>query len=254
MRPYIIMPDHIHIILYSRQRTELHFGKYVAMLKAMCSQGVRSKSKLHGFTEEPIFQEGFNDRILLQSGQLDNWGNYIYDNPRRLWLMRSIPDYFSKTSVIRSDELPSELWLVPHLPMIQLYGNRNLLEYPQLCVVKFSRKFSAEEWQEKKTEALQVAKNGGVLISPFIHKEEKAIFEEGLLLGARIIKVIADGFLDREKPQGADFYHCAEGRMLLAAMNAGVYTKTRTNRDLCERMNKLAVWIAKHPQVLASPR
>lgn len=117
-------------------------------------------------------------------------------------------------------------------------------------MVKFSHKFSAEEWQKKKKEALRVAKNGGVLVSPFIHKEEKAILEEGLLLGAKVIKVIYDGFLDRAKPQGADFYHCAEGRMLLAAMNSGVYTQTRLCRDLCRRMNDLASWIAKNPEEL----
>lgn len=248
--PFVIMPDHVHLIMSADKRLDKHFGRYVSDLKTLCTQKLQSKSKLHSYTQESAFIPGFNDRILMQNNQLQNWSKYIFDNPRRLWIRQSHPEFFSKTIVVNSDKFPSDLWQPPHIPMIQLYGNSFLLKYPELCVVKYSRKFSVEEWQEKKKEALRVAKNGGVLISPFIHREEKSILEEGLRLGAKVIKVIADGFLDRAKPQGADFYHCAEGRMLLAAMNGGVYTKTRTNRDLCDRMNKLAVWIAENPHEL----
>ena len=250
IRRYVIMPDHVHIIIDVSQRIEQPLGYYIGLLKQQCTLGFQSKSKVYGLIEESVFSEGFNDRILLQHGQLENWTKYILDNPRRLWLMRSIPEFFSRTSIVNSDKFPSDLWLPEHKPLIQLYGNRMLLEYPELCVVKFSSKFSAEEWQKKKKEALRVAKNGGVLVSPFIHKEEKAIFEEGLLLGAKVIKVIYDGFLDRAKPQGSDFNHCAEGRMLLAAMNSGVYTATGISRDLCRRMNGLALWIAENPEEL----
>lgn len=247
---YVIMPDHAHIIIEVTRRMEQPLGYYIGLLKQQCTLGFQSKSKVFGLIEEAVFSEGFNDRILLQYGQLENWTKYVLDNPRRLWLMRSIPEFFSRTSIVNSDNFPSDLWLPEQKPLIQLYGNRLLLEYPELCVVRFSSKFPSEEWQKKRKEALRVAKNGGVLVSPFIHKEEKAILEEGLQLGARIIKVIADGFLDRAKPQGADFCHCAEGRMLLAAMNAGVFTKTPISRDLCRRMNALALWIAEHHEAL----
>lgn len=249
---YVIMPDHVHVILYVTIRTELHLGKYVGYLKTACTQAFHKKAMIRNHTDEPLFEYGFNDRILFskQENQLDVWTNYVLDNPRRLWLMRSIPEFFSRTSIVNSDNFPSNLWLLEQKPLIQLYGNRLLLQYPEPCVVRFSSKFSSEEWQKKKKKALRVAKNGGVLVSPFIHKEEKAILQEGLLLGARIIKVIPDGFPDRAKPQGADFCHCAEGRMLLAAMNAGVFTKTPISRDLCHRMNALALWIAENPEEL----
>lgn len=68
--------------------------------------------------------------------------------------------------------------------------------------------------------------------------------DEVLLLGGKVIKVIADGYSEREKPQGTDFRHCSEGRMLLAAMNAGGGRPTPVSRDLCLRMNMLAAWIA----------
>ncbi len=246
---YIIMPDHVHLILYVMERTEEHLGQYVRSLKALCSHNFQVTTRL---TDVSLFEDGFNDRILFskQKTQLDNWTNYVLDNPRRLWLMRSNPDFFTKTSLARSENLPENLWTENQTPILQLYGNRLLLEYPELFAVRFSHTFSAEEWQKKKVEALRVAKNGGVLVSPFIHKEEKAILEDGLLLGAKVIKVIADGFSDRTKPQGADFHHCAEGRMLLIAMNGGAYTPTRTGREICRRMNKLALWISENPEKL----
>ena len=31
----------------------------------------------------PLFEEGYNDKILMHEGQLDNWKHYLDDNPRR---------------------------------------------------------------------------------------------------------------------------------------------------------------------------
>ncbi len=161
---YVITPDHVHIILYVTERTELHFGKYVGFLKTLCSQCFHRKALIRNHTRVSIFEDGFNDRILFskQNAQLDNWTNYVLDNPRRLWLMRSNPDFFTKTSLARSENLPEDLWTENQTPMLQLYGNRLLLKYPELFAVRFSHTFSAEEWQKKKVEALRVAKNGGV--------------------------------------------------------------------------------------------
>ena len=247
---YVIMPDHVHVILEVKERIKQPLGYYVGLLKQQCELCFRSKSMVYGLIEEPAFSEGFNDRILLHRKQLDNWTDYILDNPRRLLIMRSNHNFFSKKSVVRYAGFPEDVWLSGQDPEIQLYGNGLITENPEICAVRFSSKFSAEEWEKRRKEALRVAKNGGVLVSPFIHKEEKAILEEGMLLGAKIIKVIPDGFLDREKPKGADFHHCAEGRMLLAALNRGVYTPTRNSRSLCMRMNRLAAWIAANPKAL----
>lgn len=248
--PFVIMPDHVHIILSANQRLDRHFNKFVLHLKALCTQSFRSKSQVRAPSDNSVFDEGFNDRILFKNQQLQNWTNYIKDNPRRLWVMRSHKDFFTRKSIINSDKLPADAWQPGQTPAVQLFGNTFILHYPEITAVRFSRKFTPEEWASRKTEALRIARNGGVLVSPFIHKEEKAILEEGLTLGAKIIKVIPDGFLDRAKPQGIDFDHCAEGRLLLVAMNAGAYTKTQLSRALCVGMNRLAGWIAEHPREL----
>ena len=35
-----------------------------------------------------LFERSYNDRLLLQGGQLDRWYNYLRDNPRRLLMKR----------------------------------------------------------------------------------------------------------------------------------------------------------------------
>ena len=42
-----------------------------------------------------LFENGYNDQILLEDGQLDNWIHYLDDNPRHLAIKRLLPDYFT---------------------------------------------------------------------------------------------------------------------------------------------------------------
>ena len=251
---YVIMPDHVHMVMQVTEKTEEHLGYYINKLKAISTKCFRSKSQVNAPTEESVFENGFNDRIMVRYEQLDIWSNYVRDNPRRLWLRREHPDYFSR-SYLFSKESPSYLWdlsvreeeseLTPH--KFPTFGNAQLLRYPEKIVVRFSRKFSEEEWDKRRKEILRVAKNGGVMVTPAIHAEEKRLLREGLLLGAKVIKVIGWGFPEREKPQGEDFHHCAEGRMLLFALNRydpGI-KRDSCYRILCEKMNSCAEWIVK---------
>ncbi len=251
---YVIMPDHVHFIVQVTVKTAEPLGFYVNKFKAIVSQSLKVKSRLYAssLSDEPVFENGFNDRILMRREHLDVWSNYVKDNPRRLWLMRSNPDYFRRSYVF-TRICPAYIWnmrssandptLAPH--RFPTFGNAQLLRYPEKIEVRFSRSFSEGEWEAKKREILRVAENGGVLVSPAIHKEERLIVNEGIMLGARVIRVIGYGFPPREKPQGADFGHCAEGRMLLFALNEyepGV-KRDVISRVLCERMNACAKWI-----------
>ncbi len=35
-------------------------------------------------SREPLFDNGYNDRVLNRKGQLERWIDYLRDNPRRL--------------------------------------------------------------------------------------------------------------------------------------------------------------------------
>ena len=47
-----------------------------------------------------LFEPGYNDQILLDNGQLENWKHYLDDNPRRLAIKRLHPDYFITTHYV----------------------------------------------------------------------------------------------------------------------------------------------------------
>lgn len=245
---FVIMPDHVHAIVYVSERLDEHLGQYIRLLKKFCTQSYHSKAMIRMPSEEPVFEQGFNDRILTRENQLSIWNNYVYDNPRRLWIMRNYNDFFQKSERLLTELVPEEA-LTRELKeggKIQLYGNHFLVDYPERIAVKINRHDTAEQWEEKRREALRVAKNRGVLISPFVHPSEKAVMAEGLQLGARIIKIVPDGFLPRQKPHGHDFYHCAEGRMLFLGYNTGSPSPTPYIYDLCSRMNKFADSLTKH--------
>lgn len=254
MGNYVIMPDHIHMIIQITEETPEPLGFYINKFKGIATQSFRSKSQVRMPSGESVFEDGFNDRILMHKNQLDIWSNYVKDNPRRLWLMKNNPDYFRRSYTLKK-VCPSYLWnfkhdfnnyeMLPH--KFPTFGNAQLLRYPEKIAVRFSREYSKQEWEKKKEMILRVAKNGGVLVSPAIHEEERRIVNEGIMLGARIIKVIGYGFPQREKPQGEDFFHCSEGRMLLLALFQYEPGINRDNiyRIFCERMNACAQWITE---------
>lgn len=249
---YVIMPDHVHIIMQVKESTPEPLGFYVNKFKSIATQSFRSKSQVRIPSEESVFEDGFNDRIMKRYEQLDVWTDYVLDNPRRLWLKREYPGYFQR-SYLFAKESPSYLWdlsigkeeseIMAH--KFFTFGNAQLLRYPEKVVVRFSREFTEKEWDKKQEAILRVAKNGGVLVTPAIHAHEKRLLRDGLLLGAKVVKVIGYGFSEREKPHGEDFHHCAEGRMLLFALNRydPEIRRDCISRILCEKMNACAEWI-----------
>ncbi|MCM1450705.1 MAG: transposase [Clostridium sp.] len=67
---YVIMPDHVHIIMQVTETTPEPFGFYVNRLKTISTQCFKSKSKPISPSEESIFEEGFNDRIYCAKTSL----------------------------------------------------------------------------------------------------------------------------------------------------------------------------------------
>jgi REP element-mobilizing transposase RayT len=100
-----MMPDHLHAILFVKERMEKPLGKVLLGVKQACNQAFRKvmpvefvavaqqhaqQSRENGL----LFAKGFNDQILLKEGQLERWLNYLKDNPRRLLMKRENPDLF----------------------------------------------------------------------------------------------------------------------------------------------------------------
>ena len=265
-----IMPDHIHMIV--RIKEDLpegkHLGHIVAGFKGGCSrawwrmdrpcadaQGVVAATdaqRVVAATDAQrvvaattpaasaagmpsLFERGYNDLILLNDSQLDNWKHYLDDNPRRLAIKRLHPDFFTTLNYIDIAE-----W------HCQIVGNRFLLDIPQKVAVIVHSAYSDKEYAEYKKEWLACGEAGGILVSAAIATREKEVMREAMNRGYRIILVRENGFPPLYKPSGESFDACSNGRLLQICPWEYHMERRIISREQCLMLNRLAEEIAYH--------
>lgn len=226
---YVIMPDHIHFILYVKSPTGYHLGKAIGDFKGACSRRYLNICANEESEITPVFSRGFHDRILRAKGQLSIMKNYVRDNPRRLHIKRTKPDLFSskQTIKINGEEFDA-------------FGNIFLLRNPEIEAVKVSSRFSEEELRLLNRRWIRTIEEGGVLVSPFISPKEKIYRDLAIDNGANVIILLENGFGERFKPSGQYFDLCAEGRLLLIAPKEHTNRREALTRGQALRMNDLA--------------
>ncbi|MBD5219743.1 MAG: hypothetical protein HDS72_05830 [Bacteroidales bacterium] len=216
---YVIMPDHIHLLLFVTAPVPRHLGSYIGMFKVKIGQEFRLLTGV----DSPVFEEDFYDCILYKSRSLDTIFKYIRDNPRRLAVRKEFPDYFRR---------------VNSLPVgsrqFQVYGNVQLLENPFKEQVVVHRSEGPDVREANRQRWLHTAANGGVLVSPFISPAEKAIRKEAEALNSKIILITNTPMSERFKPAEGDFALCEKGRLLIVSAPGAL------TRQKCLEMNSLA--------------
>ena len=156
-----------------------------------------------------LFEPGYNDKILLREGQLDNWKHYLDDNPRRLAIKRQRPDLFRVVSDAFLVDLNSHT-----KSACQLVGNRFLMDIPQKMAVIVHGAYSDKDYAEWKEKWLDCGEAGGVLVSAAIATREKEVMREAMDRGYSIILLRENGFPPLYKPAGEAFDACSEGQLL----------------------------------------
>ena len=235
-----MMPDHLHAILFVKERMEKPLGKVLLGVKQACNKAFREvmpeefvavaqqhaeQSRANGL----LFAKGFNDQILLREGQLQRWLNYLKDNPRRLLMKRENPDLFRVQRGLRFGEFS-----------FSAIGNRFLLERPSRLQVQCSRSIGEEELKTKMNECLRAARQGAVLVSPAISKGEKAIMRAAFEEGLPLIYLQENGFTDLAKPGGMRMDACARGQLLILAPWEHHNEKITIKRGQCLELNEMA--------------
>ena len=235
-----MMPDHLHAILFVKKQMEKPLGKVLLGVKQACNQAFRKlmpvefvavaqqyaqQSRENGL----LFAKGFNDQILLRDGQLEQWLNYLKDNPRRLLMKRENPDLFRIQRGLTFAGLS-----------FSAIGNRFLLERPLKIQVQCSRSISEEEIKGKMNECLRAAQQGAVLVSPAISKGEKAIMRAAFEEGLPLIYLQENGFTDLAKPGGLRMDACAKGQLLILAPWEHHNEKITIKREQCMKLNEMA--------------
>ena len=198
-----LMPDHLHAIFFVKERIPVHLGKVINGFKVGCNRAYRElvKGDLTG-----LWEDGYNDIILDQEGQLQIMKRYILDNPRRLAIKRTHPDLFRVRRNIKAGDFT-----------FAALGNVFLLDAPCLMQVQCTRKLTTQQIHDTVQQFLSHAQNGAVLVSPSISPGEKAVMKAAFEYGFPVIVLQENGFAPLAKPGGRRFNACAEGRLLLLA-------------------------------------
>lgn len=225
LQQYVVMPDHIHLLIRVNGYMARTIGEYVAVWKANAKR----------FFGKPVFEQGFNDQILYAWRSLNAVYEYIRQNPYRLLIRRERPDYFRRFNNLTLGNA-----------QMQAYGNIDLLGNPfKEAVILHRADINTSEYERKRHLWLYSASNRGVLVSPFISPHEKRIRDEAEALGGRFIILSNKPLREREKPSGRLFDLCTQGRCLLLAPQEPM----ALNRAGCLRLNSLAALLAGNPTI-----
>ncbi len=181
-----------------------------------------------------LFEKGYCDKVLLRDGQLDNWKRYLDDNPRRLFIKRQHPEYFTILHEVSLMDLPC-----------QIVGNRFLLDNPDKAAVTVHRAYSDQEFENYRRQWLAIGEAGGVLISAAVAPREKIVMREAMNRGYHLIHLRENGFPPLYKPSGEAFNACSEGRLLLISPWAYHMQRRTISREQCLLLNRLAEHLAK---------
>lgn len=233
---HVIMPDHMHILLHVTRRSEYHLEEYVYdfMYMASCLYYQQFSDAATITSEDWIFRQKFNDKIVSAQGDKNTFYHYIVQNPYRYLIRKLYPDYFQRVNLLL---LGSEEY--------EIYGNSFLLAHPTKINVRFTSKISESEMKGRKLQWLETIRQGGVLVSPFINPIEKKARNYAIQNGASLIIIRENGFPDRFKPAGDTMIDlCAKGRLLIVAPKKYNSRKEDMLKSKAEILNVLALTIA----------
>lgn len=231
----MVMPDHLHGILFVEQRMEQHLGMVIKGFKTGCNKAYRellSPAKQSCEKGGFLWERGYNDHILEGKGELERWFVYLRNNPRRLSMKRAYPDFFRVQFNMTIGNLT-----------YAAIGNRFLLKYPQKRQVQCSRRLTEKEIEHNVETYLQQARRGAVLVSPAISDGERAVMRAALDAGLPLIFLTPWGFNAFSKPGHQYYEACAAGRFLILAPWPHENQRMPLTRQMCLQLNAMAAEI-----------
>jgi len=185
---------------------------------------------------DPIFTEQPFIRPLSRYSQLQTMYDYIRMNPQRLATMILKPGYFRVQSGI---EIGGRVYAG--------VGNAELLQARRYCPVHVRRVMveAAEHGDSKALDEYmsgceKAAREGTVMVSPFISPKEKEIMDVLLREKLPFVYIADNGFKDYYKPMDALFEAVAEGRVLILSPWEYEENKKHVTREECVAMNMMA--------------
>ena len=219
-----LMPDHLHGIIHVTESLPVHFGQVLSGFKAGCNRIARVLGE-----QCPLWESGYNDKVLRGKGQLNRWFEYMHDNPRRLWVKRQHYSFFTMNRLTVAGATMAAI------------GNLSLLHHSCILQVYCSRRMTQEEIT---CEGDRLLAQHAVLVSPAISTGEKAIINRAIEKEVPVILIWRNGFDELTKPGGKLFNPCAAGKLLLISPFEHRNDYQALTAECCRQMNALARAIA----------
>ena len=275
IRYFVIMPDHLHLIIKVREiekRVSLAVvvrqlikaldraywavagaerllqnpaggdAERVPQSPAGGGQGV----VLHDSLRESIFAFDWHDWIVKKSGQLAAFRKYIAENGPRAARRRAARQFFTRAREIAFQG--RRYWA---------YGNEALLELPVIVAIKGHRRPLAglvapeahPQGHLRGSEALCAAASrigpGGAGLSTFLSPLEKKAGNEIIKVGGALIILSVEGFAPRWHPSEKQERLCAARRMLYLSPYEPRAAKL-TRQEMHVRAHELVDWALAH--------
>lgn len=224
-----------------KEETGLHsLQEETARLEAV-SAGLREQMGEEDYYQlPPVFTEMPFIRPMGRRTQLPNTIRYIDMNPQRLATKRLKPGFFRVQKGImlggRSYDGVGNTML--------LMAERFATVHVRSAMVKGAERGDVEPLRNYKNSCVLAARQGTVMVSPFISAHEKQVMQ--VLLNERwpLICLTDNGFRDYYKPSDALFDACAEGRILILSPWQYDAGKRHISRADCVALNNMAEEIA----------
>jgi hypothetical protein len=241
---YCLMPDHLHSIWHVTEpmptsilsvvrgfwQGEKKIGRAFSM--SITPHSMRENEH----TADPLFHEMPFVRPLSRKGQLDTMINYLILNPQRLATKRLMPGFFRVQEGI---EIGGRMY--------RGIGNVALLQaaHYKPVHVRSTMLDEAAHGDDKRLRdymngCVLAARQGAVMVSPFISDKEKEVMVVLLAEEHPIIYIADNGFRDYYKPSAGLFDSVAAGRVLILSPWEYDAGKKHVTRAECVAMNKMA--------------
>ncbi|MBQ9559199.1 MAG: hypothetical protein IJ762_04525 [Bacteroidaceae bacterium] len=184
----------------------------------------------------PVFTEMPFIRPMVRYSQLPNTIRYLDMNPQRLATKRLRPGLFRVQKDIaigdRKYDGVGNVALLMREQYAPVHVRRTMVEQAQ--------QGCAEPLRQYKNGCVLKAREGTVMVSPFISQDEKQVMAVLLQERHPFVLLTDNGFHDYYKPADLLFDACAEGRLLILSPWPYDGGKRRISRADCVALNTMA--------------
>ena len=247
---FCLMPDHLHIVVHV-QRT-MPYG-IMTVIRGLWQAAKKlgraySEEKRLSFnpntirdkeqtSPDPLFSEMPFVRPLVHNGQLNTMYRYVQMNPVRLATKRLKPGFFCvQPEIVIADRTYNA---VGNIALLQ-HDHYSPVHVRSVWVQDAEQHGYDQPLRDYKNGCVLAARQGTVMVSPFISQHEQEVLHVLLKEKHPIIYIADNGFSEYFKPSDLLFDAVAEGRLLILSPWPYDPDKRHVTRTDCVAMNKMA--------------